>query len=461
MPKYLLFALLLTLAAAPARADDYLNVEAELNRPGVRVLAVEFFGKDCEPCRRAAPRWKALHEKYRDRGLRFVVVALDDSGRCPNLGWSPDKEVCDLTGKLSERFGVTALPAAFVWSWRGMLLVNNGAHVDAIEQAVERELAALPRVMLTKEVPPALAGQAAGLEALVRSELGKTRKVQVLAGDRDQRDLEALRRKSQSADVDERCQLKLGQVLPANAKLTVRLTQGSTSDWLFLEMHDAEKGCDIGSGKARWRSGQAEIAVAEAVGDLLQRLRSEVQMPAGSESGDWTGRSPSSRASSVDAAEPEQAAALKRAIDAAKAAEASETLTPEQKAAAWDDVARRDVKGKNPYRTDAQQQAAEWRRLAEDWTILQATLMADDTPDEGKKTAVDRFVEAYGRWSAEPSVKAARKARAALDRTQTRQRPVAARTSQLGTREGAVGGTGAVGPANAVPPPASSEAARG
>ena len=54
---------------------------------------------------------------------------------------------------------------------------------------------------------------------------------------------------------------------------------------------------------------------------------------------------------------------------------------------------------------------------------------------------------------AEPSVKAARKARAALDRTQTRQRPVAARTSQLGTREGAVGGTGAVGPANAVPPP--------
>ncbi len=286
MPRHLALtlALLVTLVSASADAADDLNIEAELARPGVRLVAVEFFSKDCEPCKRAAPRWKALHEKYRDRGLRFIVVALDDSGRCPNLGWAPDKEVCDLTGQVSERFGVTGLPAAFLWSWRGTLLVNNGAHVDAVEQAVEQELAALPRVMLAMDVPPALGKQAAGLDALVRAELGKTRKVHVLASDRDQRDLEALRRKTQAADVDERCQLKLGQVLPANAKLTIRLTQGGTGDWLFLEMHDAEKGCDVATGKARWRSAQADLVVAEAVADLLQALRGELQMPGASRS---------------------------------------------------------------------------------------------------------------------------------------------------------------------------------
>ena len=78
------------------------------------MVAVEFFRKDCKPCRDAAPRWKALHDKYRDRGLRFVVVSLDDSGRCPNLGWSPDRELCDLTGEAAARMGVTALPAAFL-----------------------------------------------------------------------------------------------------------------------------------------------------------------------------------------------------------------------------------------------------------------------------------------------------------------------------------------------------------
>ena len=279
MPIRLALTLLLLLVAAPVRAADDLNVEAELSRPGVRVLAVEFFGPDCEPCRRAAPRWKALHDKYRDRGLRFVVVSLDSEGRCPNLGWSPDAEICDLHGTVAERFGVKALPTAFLWSWRGSLLVNNGAHVDAIEAAVANELASLPRVLIVNEIAPPLAKQAAGIDGLVRAELAKTRKVDVLSGEKGQRELEALRKKSQAADVDERCQLQLGQVMPANAKLAIRLTQGADGEWLFLEMYDAAKGCNMASGKARWRRTQPEVTVAEAVADLLQSLRREVQVP--------------------------------------------------------------------------------------------------------------------------------------------------------------------------------------
>ena len=64
-----------------AHADDTLDVQSWLNRPGVRLLAVEFYATWCKPCMKAVPRWKALHEKYADEGLRLVVVATRDPRR--------------------------------------------------------------------------------------------------------------------------------------------------------------------------------------------------------------------------------------------------------------------------------------------------------------------------------------------------------------------------------------------
>ncbi len=126
----------LTLPASVSAAGK-LDVPKWLNRPGVKLLAVEFYATWCTPCMEAVPRWKALHEKYRNQGFRLVVVnTLDPGGQCKSVGWNPDDYVCDLDGRIANAFGVGGgLPAAFLWSWQGNLLLRKG-HIDAAEGEV-------------------------------------------------------------------------------------------------------------------------------------------------------------------------------------------------------------------------------------------------------------------------------------------------------------------------------------
>ena len=114
MGKWLL--VLSLLIARPAFAGDGLDVKDWLSRPGVKLLAVEFYASWCGPCKKAVPQWKRLHEKYRDHGLRLVVVSVQDpDGACVNPGWNPDDVVCDAEGRLAEAWGVgDKLPAAFL-----------------------------------------------------------------------------------------------------------------------------------------------------------------------------------------------------------------------------------------------------------------------------------------------------------------------------------------------------------
>src|SRR5215470_4868126 len=96
----LLFALLLAL---PARASGF-DLDAELKRPGVKLVALEFYATWCKPCMEAVPKWKALHERYQRDGLRLVVVSTrDPGGGCTNLPWLPDAVICDDDGRLADR----------------------------------------------------------------------------------------------------------------------------------------------------------------------------------------------------------------------------------------------------------------------------------------------------------------------------------------------------------------------
>ncbi len=268
------------LAVLPLRvyADEGLSVEAELLRPGVRLLVVEFYATWCKPCMEAVLKWKALHEKYRDQGLRLVVVAVQDDGRCVNPGWSPDCMVCDEDGRISDAFRVGQnLPAAFLWSWNGKLLVQRGTEAQ-VAAAVDAELATMPRVTLATDRtgPDAAAlGEAVGL---LRSELRKTGKVEVIASIDEQKMLEQMRRESQKAGYAENMQCKLGEQIAANSMLKVSLQRTGKEPKLHLQLFSAEKGCLTQSGLARWTPDNPDLAVAEAVGDLLARLHQETQM---------------------------------------------------------------------------------------------------------------------------------------------------------------------------------------
>ncbi|MEL6186530.1 MAG: TlpA disulfide reductase family protein [Myxococcota bacterium] len=140
-------ALTCVAVSAPSSVrGETLALDADLDLPGTKLLAVEFFATWCKPCLEAVPRWEALRRKYARQGLRLVVVAVkDDINRCNDVPWAPDAIICDDEGRLAKRFGVRQLPAAFLWDWQGHLLASQ-AGVAEVETRVEGWMQANPRV---------------------------------------------------------------------------------------------------------------------------------------------------------------------------------------------------------------------------------------------------------------------------------------------------------------------------
>ena len=265
---------------APTRAEaDDLDVRKWLSRPGVRMLAVEFYATWCKPCMEAVPHWKKLHERYADQGLRLVVVSTrDPKGQCINPGWNPDDIVCDPDGRIADAMNVgNALPAAFLWSWRGNLLVRRG-HVDEVTQAIQREIKQLPRVTLA---PPVGMDKATlqGLQGQLRAELLRSDKLTVVAGAEEDEMLEKIRRSSHDFKYREASRCKLGETLAANSLLRTALTQVGDRQQLHLQLYSAQKGCLTSAASARWNPQRPHISVAEAVSELVDNLRIPVQMP--------------------------------------------------------------------------------------------------------------------------------------------------------------------------------------
>ena len=269
----MLMAVVGLLGPGNARAGDGLDVKAWLARPGVRMLAVELYATHCKPCMEAVPHWKKLHEKYRDQGLRLVVIAVQDpEGICKNPGWNPDDMVCDSEGHIAQALGAgDELPAAFLWSWRGTLLVRKG-HVAEVEAAVERELAALPRVTLDEKID-------GRVRPLLRSELSRTDKVTVLADAAEQEALRAIRAESNKVNYADKTSCKLGEQIAPNSLLKADLIKSGKATKLMLTMYSAQTGCLSGSASVYWNVDRPDVAVAEAVGKLVDSLRVAVEMP--------------------------------------------------------------------------------------------------------------------------------------------------------------------------------------
>ena len=273
MAKWLL--LLFMVIARPALAGDGLDVRDWLSRPGVKLLAVEFYATWCGPCKKAVPQWKALHEKYRDQGLRLVVVSVQDpDGACVNPGWNPDDVVCDAEGRLAEAWGVgDRLPSAFLWSWRGPLLVRKG-HVQEVERQVEDELGRLPRVTLDE-------GMDGHVRELLRTELARTGKVDVVAGADEEKALAEIRRTSHELQFSDRSACKLGQRLAANSLLKASFVPAGNGKRLLVQLFSAETGCLNASAGVFWNVDRPELSVAEAVAELVNNLRVGVELPGG------------------------------------------------------------------------------------------------------------------------------------------------------------------------------------
>ena len=222
----------------------------------------------------AVPRWRALHERYRRQGLRLVVVNTQDpDGRCMNPGWNPDEMVCDADGRIAGQLGVgTRLPSAFLWSWRGDLLVGDG-HVDNVERAVKDFLTTTPRVEIS-----ATGTHGPTVARLLRDKLVEGGKLQVVSDQGMARRLAEIRKRSSGLSYAAGTRCQAGRALPANSLLEATV-YGKGRLRLGLTLYSAEKGCAVASVSVDWDPQRPSVSVAEAVYKLHGRLGGAIQWP--------------------------------------------------------------------------------------------------------------------------------------------------------------------------------------
>ena len=247
------------------------SIEDELRKPGVKLVAVDFYATWCEPCKAAIPKWKKLQEKYGDKGLKLIVVSVQSEGSCSQPPqWNPDKIVCDYEGDIANAWHANNLPQAFLWSWQGNLLVAHGG-VDNVAEAIEKYFKNIPRVLVEE-------GKDKDIYKMVRSELIKNSKIEVVASDEERKALAELRKKSNNLNYDAKLRCKLGEEVSANSRLMISTQKRGQKETLVLELFSVEKGCLTASGTATMR-GNTETEVAEAVYNLLKNLLGDFKMP--------------------------------------------------------------------------------------------------------------------------------------------------------------------------------------
>ena len=273
MKKIVVFLLFLMVFGALSAWDEFnqYSIADELKKPGVKLVAVDFYATWCEPCNAAIPKWKKLQEKYGDKGFKLIVVSVQSEGSCSQPPqWNPDKIVCDYDGDIADAWHANDLPQAFLWSWQGNLLVAHGG-VDNVAAAIEKYFKKIPRVYVEESADK-------DLYKMVRSELIKNSKIEVVASDEERKALAELRKKSSNMNYDTKLQCKLGEEISANSRLVISKQKRSKRDALVLELFSVEKGCLTASGTATMR-GNIDTEVAEAVYNLLKNLLGTVSMP--------------------------------------------------------------------------------------------------------------------------------------------------------------------------------------
>ncbi|MBP5201360.1 DUF1566 domain-containing protein [bacterium] len=245
------------------------SIADELKKPSVKLVAVDFYATWCEPCKAAIPKWKELQRKYGDKGLELIVVSVKSEGRCAQPPqWNPNKTVCDSDGKIADAWHVfeKGLPEAFLWRWDGKLLVSHGT-VDNVAAEIENYFNKEPRILIEE-------GKNKNIYQLVRYELNKRSKFEILSSREEQVELAKVRERSSQAVYNDELRCKGGVQVSANSLLKISKEQNN----LILDLHSAEKGCLMASGAAEMR-GNIETAVAEAVENLLKNLLGDVKMP--------------------------------------------------------------------------------------------------------------------------------------------------------------------------------------
>ena len=101
-----------------------------------RVAVVNFWATDCAVCVKEMPEMVRVYERFRNRGLEFIAVAMrhDPPNRVVDFAGRhalPFKVALDVTGELANAFGsVRFTPTTFVIDKRGKIVARIQGEPD-------------------------------------------------------------------------------------------------------------------------------------------------------------------------------------------------------------------------------------------------------------------------------------------------------------------------------------------
>ena len=249
-----------------------LDIDHWLSKPGVKMVAVEFFATSCKPCIESVAKWRSLHDEYAQHGLRVIVVSLPGPyGVCTRPDWQPDEIICDRLGQLTRRFGVQGrLPRAFLWNWQGYILSQQS--FQELQNAVVSGIHNNSKVIIDVEEIVEKSGiDNNELHLLIQAALGKLDKFTLTS---TQQESTAFRFALSQAmkNKKERSLSCEGPKLNTNAVLNVSIL-GSNSKILRLELVDTQKACLWAGVSTRWDPANKGLVIGNAVNSLVDRLR--------------------------------------------------------------------------------------------------------------------------------------------------------------------------------------------
>ena len=247
------------------------TIKAELRKPGVKLVAIDFYMTGCAPCDAAIPVWKELKEEYGDALKLIVVAPKRDDGSCSVKGWHPDKMICDEDTEIAEIWGVKDFPQAFLYSWHNSDPLVKLGHVKDVKKAIKKYFKTIPRVALDAD------DNCEDLRPMVEEALITNSKIEVVASESERTKLMNLRKESHKLKYDEGARCELGKEISANSILKIT-RQNKT---LSLKLSSAEKSCTMAAATKvlSGKGANLKTEVAGAVYDLLSQMFGEITTP--------------------------------------------------------------------------------------------------------------------------------------------------------------------------------------
>ena len=109
-----------------------------------KVLIVDFFATHCVPCKKALPVLVKIYEKYKDKGLKVVLVSFQE--REKTLREFAEKNavkfpvLMDKYGETAQGFGVFGLPRTFIIGADCNLKKQIIGEREKLEEILESEI---------------------------------------------------------------------------------------------------------------------------------------------------------------------------------------------------------------------------------------------------------------------------------------------------------------------------------